>query len=48
MTNQFDEYLDKNLNNMIEKLSDLISFKSVSNEESTDPTHPFGEECTKS
>lgn len=47
MTNQFDEYLDKNLDNMIEKLSDLISFNSVSNEESTDPTHPFGEECTK-
>ena len=46
MENKFDEYLDKNLDNMIKNLSNLISFKSVSDEESTDINHPFGTECT--
>ena len=44
--NIFDEYLDKNLDNMIKTVSELISFKSVSDEESKDPYHPFGIECT--
>ena len=46
MENKFDEYLDKNLNNMINNLSNLISFKSVSDENSQDLNHPFGIECT--
>ena len=47
MTNLFDNYLDKNLDNMISNLKELISFKSISDEESTDSNHPFGEECSK-
>ena len=43
----FDEYLNKNLNKMIDEISNLISFKSVSDEDSTDDAHPFGKECTK-
>ena len=46
MENLFDNYLNKNLNNMIKTLTDLISFKSVSDEESLDSNHPFGIECT--
>ena len=44
--NNFDEYLDKNFDNMIEDLKNLISYKSVSDEESMDPSHPFGTECS--
>ena len=43
----FDKYLDKNLNKMIDEISNLISFKSISDEDSTDNAHPFGKECTK-
>ena len=41
----FDEIIDKNKNNILNTTSELIKFKSVSDENATD--FPFGEKCSK-
>ena len=43
----FDDYIEKNRENIVNTVCDLIKFKSVSLEESTIPNAPFGEECKK-
>lgn len=43
---EIEEYVEKNKNNIINTVSDLISFKSVSTE-TGNPNMPFGEECKK-
>ena len=41
----FDEIIEKNKNNILNSTSELIKYKSVSNENSENS--PFGEECSK-
>ena len=43
---EIKNYIEENKNNIIDTLSNLISYKSVS-VETNDPEKPFGEECKK-
>lgn len=43
---KIEEYVKENENNIINTISDLISFKSVSTE-TGNKEEPFGEECKK-
>ena len=42
----FDIFLDNNKQEIIDQVCELIKIPSVSSNESINPSHPFGEECT--